>query len=226
MTSKRSCTAWRRPSSRIAPLPVEARAEDTHAVQLAVRGECPDDAGTGIAVPAEVAAGVRLDVEPAVLVTLHRDRRLHRSDARMGIDAAVDHAHPDAGAGGAAERPLARHALRPIALHVRPGERRGRQAPGRQFLACLLRVNHAGRVYPPLAGANGGEEYSRGACRECTIVPPTWRRRPCSATPRSVPESRRSPTTSRTPGRQGDCSRRKWIFVGLGQPWRAARLVE
>ena len=62
---------------------------------------------------------VRLDAEPAVLVTLDGHRRLHVADARVGVDAAVDHAHADARAGGAAERPLARHALGPIALHVR-----------------------------------------------------------------------------------------------------------
>ena len=56
---------------------------------------------------------------------------------------------------------------RPIALHVRPGERRRRQAPGRQFLACLLRVNHAGRVYPPARRCHRRGKNIRAARVEC-----------------------------------------------------------
>ena len=86
-------------------------AEHAHAVELAVGCDAADDAGAGRAVPAEVALAVRFrDRSPSG--SRDRDGTGHAADKRMvGLDPAVDDAHPDAPAGRASERPLAVHPL-------------------------------------------------------------------------------------------------------------------
>ena len=87
-------------------VPGEAGAEDTHAVQLAVGRELADHARTRVAVAAQVALVVRLDVQLAVLVTLDRDGGLHGADARVRVDAAVDDADANALARSSRRTPI------------------------------------------------------------------------------------------------------------------------
>ncbi len=132
----------------------EALAEHAHADELAVGRDLADDAGARGAVPAQVAQRVGLD-QHLVVLDRHGDRRRHIADQWVPrLDAAVDDAHPRAGAGRAAERPVAGDALRP---RMRARERlHGRPVDG--------------------VGGKGVERCGLGHCR--AMVPnPVWRGR-------------------------------------------------
>ena len=86
--------------------------------------------------PAEVAFRVVDDLQLAVVVAHDRDRAVDATDERMvELDAAVEDADPDAGAGRAAPRPLSRHLRRAsVDGHADPVDGLRRKAPGRKFL--------------------------------------------------------------------------------------------
>ena len=112
-----------------------AGTEDADARQLDVGRERPHDPGAGRAVPAEVALVVFDDLQLAVLVAQDRDRVVDAADKRMLVlDAAVEDADPDAGAGRAAPRPLPRHLVGQRHRHANPVDGLCRQAPGREVL--------------------------------------------------------------------------------------------
>ncbi len=112
-----------------------AGAEDADARQLDVGSERAHDPGARRAVPAKVALVVVDDLQLAFLVAQDRDRVVDAADERMVmLDAAVEDADPDAGAGRAAPRPLPRHLVGQRHRHADPVDGLRRQAPGREVL--------------------------------------------------------------------------------------------
>ena len=133
-----------------------AGAEDADARQLDVGGERAHDPGAGRSVPAEVALAVVDDLQLAVLVAKDCDRAVDAADERMvELDAAVEDADPDAGAGRAAPRPLSCHLLGQRHRHADPVHRLRRQAPGRKVLlfGVLVQLDRRAHRTPIIAGS-------------------------------------------------------------------------
>ena len=108
-------------------------------MDLAVGRERADDARAGSAVPAEIAVLVLRDHRAAVVVDGDRDGALDLADQWMApLDAAVEDADADAGAGRAAPRPVAGE---PVGPGARKRDRcdflRG-EAPGGELLLVHL----------------------------------------------------------------------------------------
>ena len=123
-----------------------AGSQDADADELALRSERSDDPGACGPVAAEVA-GVVVGDRDLVAVARDRDRALHDAHQRMvELDPAVEHADARAGAGRAAEGPLARDPF---------GEGEGdpdrlagssREAPGGKVFLRLVLVRQNQRV--------------------------------------------------------------------------------
>ena len=120
------------------------RPEHTDACELDPRRQRAHDAGAGGAVTARVALAVLLDGD-LVLAPGDDDRPIDPSHERMaGLDAGVDDGDTHARARRAAERPLARHAVRPVRRETLLGA--GGQAPRGELAVGgrLVPVRHGG----------------------------------------------------------------------------------